>query len=126
MSRDSAKDKPRTSVPRAAQPRAAILGGGWAGFAAALALARSGWHITLHEAAREPGGRARGMDLDTPQGLLRVDNGQHILIGAYTESLRLMREVGVDPERALHRQPMALPYADGSGLRFPDLSLIHI
>ena len=27
---------------------------------------------------------------------------------------------GVDPERALHRQPMALPYADGSGLRFPD------
>ncbi|MDC5504124.1 hypothetical protein NRA38_18235, partial [Acinetobacter baumannii] len=53
-------------------------------------------------------------------GLLRVDNGQHILIGAYTESLRLMREVGVDPERALHRQPMALPYADGSGLRFPD------
>lgn len=115
MSRDSAKDKPRTSVPRAA-----ILGGGWAGFAAALTLARSGWHITLHEAAREPGGRARGMDLDTPQGPLRVDNGQHILIGAYTESLRLMREVGVDPERALHRQPMALPYADGSGLRFPD------
>nr|WP_249343568.1 hydroxysqualene dehydroxylase HpnE [Delftia sp. PE138] len=110
VSRDSAKDK----------PRAAILGGGWAGFAAALTLARSGWHITLHEAAREPGGRARGMDLDTPQGPLRVDNGQHILIGAYTESLRLMREVGVDPERALHRQPMALPYADGSGLRFPD------
>src|SRR5256885_6704633 len=29
---------------------------------------------------RSPGGRARGMDLDTPQGPLRVDNGQHILI----------------------------------------------
>ena len=103
-----------------AAPRAAIVGGGWAGFAAALTLAGRGWHITLHEAAREPGGRARGMDIESPQGLLRVDNGQHILIGAYAESLRLMREVGVDPATALHRQPMALPYADGSGLRFPD------
>ncbi|WP_280192367.1 hydroxysqualene dehydroxylase HpnE [Delftia sp. PS-11] len=101
-------------------PHAAIVGGGWAGFAAALTLAQAGWRIRLHEAAREPGGRARGMDLETPQGRLRVDNGQHILIGAYTESLRLMRAVGVDPGQALHRQPMALPYADGSGLRFPD------
>jgi squalene-associated FAD-dependent desaturase len=101
-------------------PRAAVIGGGWAGFAAALTLAQRGWHVTLHEATREPGGRARGMDIDAPSGRLRVDNGQHILIGAYTESLRLMREVGVDPAQALHRQPMALPHADGSGLRFPD------
>jgi predicted NAD/FAD-binding protein len=43
-----------------------------------------------------------------------VDNGQHILIGAYTESLRLMRTVGVDPESALLRLPLALRFADGT------------
>jgi predicted NAD/FAD-binding protein len=45
-----------------------------------------------------------------------VDNGQHILIGAYTESLRLMRTVGVDPS-ALLRLPLTLRFADGMGLR---------
>jgi predicted NAD/FAD-binding protein len=43
-----------------------------------------------------------------------VDNGQHILIGAYTESLRLMRTVGVDPESALLRLPLTLRFADGT------------
>jgi len=98
---------------------AAIVGGGWAGFAAALTLARSGWRVTLYEAAREAGGRARALELAQIGGAaVRVDNGQHILIGAYTESLRLMRSVGVDCAQALHRQALALPYADGSGLRF--------
>ncbi|WP_027014823.1 hydroxysqualene dehydroxylase HpnE [Comamonas composti] len=100
---------------------AAIIGGGWAGFAAALTLARSGWSVVLHEAGREPGGRARGMELALPDGTgHRVDNGQHILIGAYTSSLELMRSVGVDPEQALLRKPLTLRYADGSGLGFPD------
>src|SRR5690606_32034984 len=52
---------------------------------------------------------------------LLLDNGQHILIGAYTESLRLMREVGIDPDTALLRLPLALRFADGSGLQWPDL-----
>jgi squalene-associated FAD-dependent desaturase len=52
---------------------------------------------------------------------ITVDNGQHILIGAYTESLRLMRWVGVNPKTALLRLPMTLRFADGSGLRLPRL-----
>src|SRR5690606_41988870 len=53
-------------------------------------------------------------------GPLTLDNGQHILIGAYRDCLALMRTVGVDVERALRRLPMTLRYADGTGLAFPD------
>jgi squalene-associated FAD-dependent desaturase len=44
-----------------------------------------------------------------------LDNGQHILLGAYTESLRLMRAVGVDPEKTLLRLPLQMRYPPGSG-----------
>ena len=48
-----------------------------------------------------------------------LDNGQHILIGAYTETLRLMRQVGINPQQALLRLPLTLLYPDGSGLKLP-------
>ena len=49
-----------------------------------------------------------------------LDNGQHILIGAYTETLNLMRLVDSDPDRLLLRAPLCLQYPDGSGLTLPD------
>ena len=51
---------------------------------------------------------------------LMLDNGQHILIGAYQHSLALMRTVGIHPETALLRQPLALRYPDGTGLQLPN------
>ena len=45
-----------------------------------------------------------------------LDNGQHILIGAYRETLALMRTVGVDPDDVLLRLPLSLRCPDGSGL----------
>ncbi|HEY0202275.1 MAG TPA: FAD-dependent oxidoreductase, partial [Burkholderiaceae bacterium] len=45
----------------------------------------------------------------------------HILIGAYTETLRLMQQVGVDAERSLLRMPLTLRFADGGGLQLPAL-----
>ena len=65
-----------------------------------------------------PGGRARRVD---HMHGLTLDNGQHILIGAYTATLKLMREVGVDVDRALLRQPLSLRFADGGGLKLPRL-----
>jgi len=50
-----------------------------------------------------------------------LDNGQHILIGAYRETLALMRKVGADPETLLMRLPLELRYADGFHLRAPRL-----
>lgn len=102
--------------------RVAVIGGGWAGMAAAVTLAQAGRQATVYEAARQWGGRARALVLDTPEGPLTLDNGQHILIGAYSDCLALMRGVGVDTGKALLRLPMALRYPDGTGLAFPDLA----
>jgi len=100
----------------------AILGAGWAGMAAAMAAVQAGHETTVFEAARTVGGRARGLQATAPGGTpLTLDNGQHILIGAYTESLRLMRLVGVDLDAALLRRPLVLRFPDGNGLRLPDL-----
>lgn len=87
-----------------------MVGGGWAGCAAAVELAQRGEAVTLFEAARTLGGRARRVDLDGRS----LDNGQHILLGAYDESLRLMRTVGIDPARALLRLPLQLRYPPAS------------
>src|SRR5574337_1970579 len=97
--------------------RVAIVGGGWAGMAAAVTAAGAGHRVIVFEAARRLGGRARALPGTLPDGrAVLLDNGQHILIGAYRETLRLMRRVGVLPEQALLRLPLALVFADGSGL----------
>lgn len=91
----------------------AVVGGGWAGLAAAVRACELGWSVTLFEMAREPGGRARSV---TVPGAGTFDNGQHILIGAYHETLDLMQRVGVDLEGALCRRRLELRYPDGDGL----------
>ena len=78
--------------------RVAVVGAGWAGMAAAVALTQAGHHVTVMEAARTLGGRARALHtVDAAGQPLVLDNGQHILIGAYTETLRMLRLVGVKP-----------------------------
>ena len=97
----------------------AILGAGWAGLSAALALTRRGIKVTVFEASRQLGGRARRVSLDGQH----LDNGQHILIGAYRDCLELLRECGVEEEAALLRLPLELRYADGFHLKAPRLPL---
>jgi hydroxysqualene dehydroxylase len=102
--------------------RIAVIGAGWAGLAAAVAAIKAGHEVTVYEAARQLGGRARGLPVQLPDGSEAVlDNGQHILIGAYTQTLSLMREVGVDPQQVLLRMPLSLRFIDGRGIAFPDL-----
>jgi len=102
-----------------------VVGAGWAGLAAAVGATAAGHQVTLLEASRTFGGRARtlahGVSHALSDGsLARLDNGQHILIGAYRETLDLMRRVGLDAAHLLHRMPLTLQFPDGSGLMLPD------
>ncbi|MES2912902.1 MAG: hydroxysqualene dehydroxylase HpnE [Pseudomonadota bacterium] len=101
--------------------RVAVIGAGWAGCAAAVEATRLGHQVTLFEAARTVGGRARKVDVDYQGQTLALDNGQHILIGAYTDTLQLMKDVGVDADAGLLRMPLTLQFPDGDGLKLPDL-----
>lgn len=100
--------------------RIAIIGGGWAGLAAAVRAVDQGHRVTLLEASAALGGRARSIE----QHGQRFDNGQHILIGAYAQTLALMRQVGVDPEQALLRVPLSLTLPDGQGLALSSTSSV--
>jgi len=93
--------------------RVAVVGGGWAGLAAAVQACQAGHAVTLYESAGDLGGRARTVHSEG----VALDNGQHILIGAYKQTLALIKTVGADPDKLLHRQPLELRYPDGRGLR---------
>jgi len=81
-----------------------IIGAGWAGLAAAVKLTQQGLKVMLFESAKQAGGRARAVSFNNNE----VDNGQHLLIGAYTESLDLMKTVGINIETSLKRLPLLL------------------
>ena len=114
----------RLNARKAVAPKSiAVVGAGWAGCAAAVELAQRGHRVTLLEAARIPGGRARVLrqtacpvQAEGDGGWTDcLDNGQHILLGAYTETLRMMRAVGVDIDASLLRLPLQMCYPPGSG-----------
>ena len=90
----------------------AVVGAGWAGLSAAVTLKSLGAEVTVFEAAPIAGGRARRVD-DTQMGA--IDNGQHLLLGAYTETLALMQTL--HPQQSTHefivRQALHLESADG-------------
>jgi squalene-associated FAD-dependent desaturase len=93
-----------------AAPPVVIIGGGWAGLAAALELAAHDIPVTLHEAAPQLGGRAR----NAPFGALTVDNGQHLLIGAYRETLRLLAMMGAAESALFLRRRLRLRVVEGN------------
>lgn len=71
--------------------------------AAAVTLAAQNIAVSVFEAGKQLGGRARRVEhRDTA-----LDNGLHILSGAYTETLRLIRAVNPDYEAAFLRLPLA-------------------
>ena len=105
--------------------RVCVVGAGWSGLAAAIHAVQAGHQVTVFEASRSLGGRARTLPLSAealmPDGsTATLDNGQHILLGAYRETLDLMRTVGLDPAQTLLRLPLGLRFADGDGLQLPD------
>lgn len=101
--------------------RIAVIGAGWAGCTAAVDLARRGHAVAVFEAGAVPGGRARRV----VRAGLPLDNGQHLLLGAYVETRRALALVhgeGVPPG-VLAQHPLAIvplaPGHDALALRSP-------
>lgn len=90
----------------------AIIGAGWSGLSAAAYLAPHA-HVTLFEAGRQAGGRARST---VHQDFSFTDNGQHLLIGAYHSIFSLLKYIDADIQNTFIRQPLQWFLADG--LRF--------
>ncbi|MBX9869085.1 MAG: hydroxysqualene dehydroxylase HpnE [Burkholderiaceae bacterium] len=94
------------SIQNKTGKRVAVIGAGWAGCTAATRLAESGCAVTLIEASRNLGGRARRIEVHGHA----LDNGQHILLGAYSEALSLMKTLSIDTNAALLNLPLQMIY----------------
>ena len=103
------------SQPNSITP--AIIGGGYAGMAAAAELTSRGIPVTVFESAKQLGGRARGVQFNDA----RLDNGQHLLLGCYRETLRLIELVGGDVEQDFLRLPLQLDLHGQFSLKAPHL-----
>ena len=84
----------------------AVIGGGWAGCAAAVTLAEAGIRVDLFETAPLLGGRARRV----LRSGLPLDNGQHLLLGAYEQTMAILVRVHgeVGARGVLARAPLAI------------------
>ncbi len=105
-----------------------VIGGGVAGFSAATALAEAGARVLVLEARPGLGGRATAFT--DPETGERVDNGQHILMGCYIETLALLARIGTS-DRVRWQAGLALTMIDGRGhesvLKLPPMaSPLHL
>lgn len=98
---------------RSAEEAIVVVGAGWSGIAAAVGLAERGLPVHLIEAAPLAGGRARRTTL----GGQALDNGQHLLLGAYSATLNLLARVGIAEAQVFERRPFGLSLA-GNGQAF--------
>lgn len=78
-----------------------IIGGGWAGIAAAVQAIERGRRVVLVEERPYLGGRARSF-VDRTTGEV-IDNGQHLMMGAYTHALQTIERL--ETISKLRRQP---------------------
>jgi len=80
-------------------PQVVVVGGGFAGLAAAVRLARAGARVTVLERRPFLGGRA--YSFTDPATGDAIDNGPHVLMGAYTEALDFLAEIGAGAKLAV-------------------------
>jgi len=84
-----------------AKKNIAIVGGGWAGLAAAVELCKHDYNITVFESSPQLGGRARSISWNN----ITLDNGQHLMIGAYQQMLDCLKIMQADTSRLFKQLP---------------------
>ena len=95
--------------------RAAVVGGGLAGLAAALELADAGHDVTLYEARPTLGGAVQTLPERAGDPSPPPDNGQHVALGCFTEYLSFLDRIGEGS--SYERRPLVLPVFDEHGRR---------
>ena len=91
--------------------KVAVVGAGWSGLSAAVHLCNQ-VDVTVFEASKKAGGRARALATNKG-GFAFLDNGQHILLGAYRSVRHLMNVVGVDSDKVCLKQPFCWYMVNG-------------
>ena len=89
-----------------------IVGGGFAGLAAGVALAEAGRRVRLLEQKPHLGGRARSF-ADPTTGAV-VDNGQHLFMGCYHATQRFLTEIGT-LDRLRFQPRLTVHFLEGQG-----------
>lgn len=84
-------------------PRVAVIGGGLAGIASAVALGSAGFEVDIHEARSFLGGRATSWPAGGNDAEM-IDNCQHILLRCCVNLLDLYRRLGVENKIRFHRE----------------------
>jgi hydroxysqualene dehydroxylase len=93
---------------------AIVVGGGFAGLSAAARLASRGARVLVLERKARLGGRATSF-ADRDSGEV-VDNGQHVLLGCYSDTLQFLERVGALGN--VRQQPqLAVSMIDSRGRR---------
>src|SRR6202050_5571034 len=93
---------------------AVVIGAGFAGLSAAVALAQRGVRVTVLEGKPALGGRAYSFtDPDTGDF---VDNGQHVLMGCYGETLDFLKQIGAHDQLVFH-EDLEIEMLAGPGQR---------
>lgn len=94
--------------------RAHIVGAGLAGLSAAVRLVERGWHVRLHEAAPQAGGRCRSY-FDDALGC-RIDNGNHLLLSGNRSAMAYLATIGA-AETLAGPAAAEIPFVDLAGGR---------
>ena len=89
-----------------------IIGGGFAALSAGVALAERGFRVALLEGKPVLGGRAYSFpDTESED---QVDNGQHVLMGCYHQTLDFLGKIGTRDRLIVHRN-LDIEMLDGPG-----------
>ena len=91
------------------RPRVHVIGAGLAGLAAAVALAAAGRKVSVHEAARQAGGRCRSY-YDATLGMV-IDNGNHLLLSGNRTARAFLRTIGSE-DQLQGPETAAFPFVD--------------
>ncbi len=95
------------------QSHVIVIGAGWSGLACAVTLTRQGYNVCLLESARHVGGRARSIYFndhcsDRALSSKTLDNGQHIMLGAYHYTREVFRILGLNEADIFEKQILEL------------------